>query len=291
LRQRLPPLAGWRSPFHGGVDIERTSRVATANVAGGTASGSRPARPAGQVAANARSRCAPARFAGGVSREAGSKAGSIAMARREPTIDGGEKIVGRIAFALIAPERALRERVRCSSLIDWPVYPRLRGTMQGSTRCRNKPHAARADIVSACIGGCRHWWGGKGRRVPDRRNITGCYIARRPQGQARRAFATWRRQAQGPRRRPLEALLALPASSRAPPIDLSRPRACVAARNRHQERRRRLRLVGAGLVLGLASTVSRLGVKAAARSASLSSGHRSRTILTVRSTGVSGGRS
>ena len=26
------------------------------------------------------------------------------MARREPTIDGGEKIVGRIAFALIAPE-------------------------------------------------------------------------------------------------------------------------------------------------------------------------------------------
>ena len=26
------------------------------------------------------------------------------MARREPTIDGGEKIVGRFAFALIAPE-------------------------------------------------------------------------------------------------------------------------------------------------------------------------------------------
>jgi hypothetical protein len=32
-----------------------------------------------------------------------------------------------------------RERVRCSSLVDWPVYPRLRGTMQASTRCRNKP--------------------------------------------------------------------------------------------------------------------------------------------------------
>jgi hypothetical protein len=32
-----------------------------------------------------------------------------------------------------------RERVRCSSLVDWPVYPRLRGTMQGSTRSRNKP--------------------------------------------------------------------------------------------------------------------------------------------------------
>jgi hypothetical protein len=29
--------------------------------------------------------------------------------------------------------------VRCSSLVDWPVYPRLRGTMQASTRSRNKP--------------------------------------------------------------------------------------------------------------------------------------------------------
>ena len=25
-----------------------------------------------------------------------------------------------------------RERVRCSSLVDWPVYPRLRRTMRGS---------------------------------------------------------------------------------------------------------------------------------------------------------------
>jgi hypothetical protein len=31
------------------------------------------------------------------------------------------------------------EQVRCSSLVDWPIYPRLRGTMQGSTRSRNKP--------------------------------------------------------------------------------------------------------------------------------------------------------
>ena len=30
-------------------------------------------------------------------------------------------------------EASLRERVRCSSLVDWPVYPRLRGTMQGSS--------------------------------------------------------------------------------------------------------------------------------------------------------------
>src|ERR1700729_3568113 len=30
-----------------------------------------------------------------------------------------------------------RERVRCSSLIDWPVYPRLRRIMQGSEWARN----------------------------------------------------------------------------------------------------------------------------------------------------------
>ena len=29
-----------------------------------------------------------------------------------------------------------RERVRCSSLVDWPVYPRLRGTMRMSTLTR-----------------------------------------------------------------------------------------------------------------------------------------------------------
>jgi hypothetical protein len=34
-------------------------------------------------------------------------------------------------------EGSLRERVRCPSLVDWPVYPRLRGTMQGSERARN----------------------------------------------------------------------------------------------------------------------------------------------------------
>jgi TolB-like protein/class 3 adenylate cyclase/Flp pilus assembly protein TadD len=34
-------------------------------------------------------------------------------------------------------EGSLRERVRCSPLVDWPVYPRLRGTMQASTRARN----------------------------------------------------------------------------------------------------------------------------------------------------------
>jgi hypothetical protein len=33
--------------------------------------------------------------------------------------------------------------VRCSSLIDWPVYPRLRDTMQASTRARNKPMQGR----------------------------------------------------------------------------------------------------------------------------------------------------
>ena len=32
-----------------------------------------------------------------------------------------------------------RERVRCSSLIDWPVYPRLRHIMQGSERSCDRP--------------------------------------------------------------------------------------------------------------------------------------------------------
>jgi hypothetical protein len=31
------------------------------------------------------------------------------------------------------PEGSLRERVRYSSLVDWPVYPRLRRTMEAST--------------------------------------------------------------------------------------------------------------------------------------------------------------
>jgi hypothetical protein len=77
-----------------------------------------------------------------------------------------------------------------------------------------------------------------------------------------------------------------------PPRSISAATGLRSGEKPHQERRRRFSLlVGDGLALGLVSTVSRLGVKAAARSASLSSGHRSRTILTVRSSGVSGGRS
>ena len=34
-------------------------------------------------------------------------------------------------------ESSGRERVRCSSLVDWPVYPRLRHIVQGSERARN----------------------------------------------------------------------------------------------------------------------------------------------------------
>jgi hypothetical protein len=34
-------------------------------------------------------------------------------------------------------EGGLRERVRCSSLVDWPVYPRLAHTMQASNGGRN----------------------------------------------------------------------------------------------------------------------------------------------------------
>ena len=41
--------------------------------------------------------------------------------------------------ALLAPwdEARKRERVRCSPLVLWPVYPRLRRIVQGSKRARN----------------------------------------------------------------------------------------------------------------------------------------------------------
>ena len=37
----------------------------------------------------------------------------------------------------LAFEARKRERVRCSQLIDWPVYPRLRHIVQGSEHARN----------------------------------------------------------------------------------------------------------------------------------------------------------
>jgi hypothetical protein len=40
------------------------------------------------------------------------------------------------------PERSLRERVRCSLLVDWPVYPRLIRTLWASTPSHNPRHAA-----------------------------------------------------------------------------------------------------------------------------------------------------
>ena len=61
--------------------------------------------------------------------------------RRRPS---SARVRASLARSLSAhPARTLRlkarkrERVRCSSLVDWPVYPRLRGTMQGSERARN----------------------------------------------------------------------------------------------------------------------------------------------------------
>ena len=48
-------------------------------------------------------------------------------------------------------EARKRERVRCSSLVDWPVYPRLRRTMQTSTGARNTGPlvAARPSLVTS----------------------------------------------------------------------------------------------------------------------------------------------
>ena len=47
-----------------------------------------------------------------------------------------------------------RERVRCSSLVDWPVYPRLRGTMQGVNAARNSGRRQRLLMAWSAMGGC-----------------------------------------------------------------------------------------------------------------------------------------
>ena len=63
-----------------------------------------------------------------------------------------------VLLKAVAPSRTFgeearkRERVRCSSLVDWPVYPRLKGTMQGSVWARNSAAHVAARLVSF---GCR----------------------------------------------------------------------------------------------------------------------------------------
>ena len=52
---------------------------------------------------------------------------------------------------LLAPLGGARklERVRCSSLVDWPVYPRLRRIMEGSAWARNSDGGHRSRWASA----------------------------------------------------------------------------------------------------------------------------------------------
>jgi hypothetical protein len=47
-------------------------------------------------------------------------------------------------------EGNLRERERCSSLVDWPVYPRLAHTMRASNnaQCRGRVAARPAESSS-----------------------------------------------------------------------------------------------------------------------------------------------
>jgi hypothetical protein len=45
-----------------------------------------------------------------------------------------ERNFGRLAAFCGRPNKMAWERVRCSSLVDWPVFPRLGDTMQASTR-------------------------------------------------------------------------------------------------------------------------------------------------------------
>jgi len=49
----------------------------------------------------------------------------------------GSVMISAPRLAPLVLEARKRERVRCSSLVDWPVYPRLRRIMQGSERARN----------------------------------------------------------------------------------------------------------------------------------------------------------
>ena len=65
-----------------------------------------------------------------------------------------------------------RERVRCSSLVDWPVYPRLRYIVQGSERAQCGPRLAwsktaenrrdvgRADLKTPGLNSRPYWPGG-----------------------------------------------------------------------------------------------------------------------------------
>jgi hypothetical protein len=59
---------------------------------------------------------------------------------------GDTRVLYAVRFAkLSGPHKRLaewEERVRCSSLIDWPVYPRFRRAMRVSQRSCNRAHAA-----------------------------------------------------------------------------------------------------------------------------------------------------
>ena len=70
------------------------------------------------------------------------------LAQLEPIFDGMRKVGASGGMKQV--EGSLRERVRCSSLVDWPDYPRLKGTMQGSECARNS--AAR--VAAARSFGC-----------------------------------------------------------------------------------------------------------------------------------------
>jgi hypothetical protein len=76
----------------------------------------------------------------------------LPLSKSTPTLDGAGTGCGggctggspfdrhrSAPYSHLWEEARKRERVRCSSLVDWPVYTRLRGTMQASTRSRNKP--------------------------------------------------------------------------------------------------------------------------------------------------------
>jgi hypothetical protein len=55
----------------------------------------------------------------------------------------------KIAAKKPGRENARKEdRVRCSSLVDWPVYPRLRRIMWGAERVRNFQSRSRAGLAS-----------------------------------------------------------------------------------------------------------------------------------------------
>jgi hypothetical protein len=126
-------------------------------------------------------------------------------------------------------EGSLQERVRCSSLVDWPVYPRLAYTTRASNHAQCLARRNGSQYAYAGQGGypvCRTstvrgetpdghdgWSGNEGRNFPTRAGWPSSY---RPVAFSTVAMATICRSS---------VILALAASGLLPPVRRPRRRA------------------------------------------------------------------